>query len=49
MAMIHEIIANGLYNADFVQDQCVGFDALQAAAADYPAASLGPGSGSILI
>jgi anaerobic selenocysteine-containing dehydrogenase len=26
MAMIHEIIENDLYDADFVQDHCIGFD-----------------------
>jgi anaerobic selenocysteine-containing dehydrogenase len=42
MAMIHEIIANGLYDADFVQNYCLGFDDLKASAAAYPAASVGP-------
>ena len=42
MAMIHEIIDNGLYDADFVQNYCLGFHDLQAAAAAYPAASVGP-------
>jgi anaerobic selenocysteine-containing dehydrogenase len=42
MAMIHEIIANGLYDVDFVQNYCLGLDELKAAAAAYPAASVGP-------
>jgi anaerobic selenocysteine-containing dehydrogenase len=37
MAMLNEIIANGLYDADFVKDGCIGFDALKAAASAYPA------------
>ncbi|MGQ9687763.1 MAG: molybdopterin-containing oxidoreductase family protein [Desulfobaccales bacterium] len=42
MALIHEIIAQGLYDADFVQDWCLGFEELKAAAARYPAAEVGP-------
>jgi anaerobic selenocysteine-containing dehydrogenase len=42
MAMIHEIIANGLYDIDFVQNYCLGFDALKAAAEAYPATAVGP-------
>ena len=38
MAMIHEIIANGLYDEDFVQNYCLGLDELKTAAAAYPAA-----------
>ena len=33
MAMINEIIANGLYDAEFVRDYCIGFDELKSAAA----------------
>ena len=29
MAMIHEIIENGLYDADFVRDHCIGFEELE--------------------
>ena len=42
MAMIHEIIANNLFDADFVRDHCLGFDELKAAAAAYPADLVGP-------
>ncbi len=42
MAMIHEIIANGLYDAEFVQNYCLGFDELRAAAAAYSPESVGP-------
>ena len=42
MAMIHEIIANDLYDADFVRDHCLGFEELKAAAANYPADVVGP-------
>ncbi len=35
MAMIHEIISNGLYDADFVRDWTVGFAELQAAAGAF--------------
>jgi anaerobic selenocysteine-containing dehydrogenase len=42
MAMIHEIIANNLFDGDFVRDHCLGFDALKAAAAPYTADSVGP-------
>jgi anaerobic selenocysteine-containing dehydrogenase len=42
MAMIHEIIARGLYDADFVKDYCLGFKELKAATAAYPADSVGP-------
>jgi anaerobic selenocysteine-containing dehydrogenase len=35
MAMIHQIIANGLYDADFVRDWTVGFAELRAAAANF--------------
>jgi anaerobic selenocysteine-containing dehydrogenase len=42
MAMVHEIIANGLYDADFVRNYCLGFEELKAAAAAYPASSVGP-------
>jgi len=42
MAMIHEIIDKGLYDIDFVQKYCLGFDDLKAAAATYTAASVGP-------
>jgi anaerobic selenocysteine-containing dehydrogenase len=42
MAMIHEIITQGLYDADFVRDHCLGFQELQAAAAAYPAELVGP-------
>jgi anaerobic selenocysteine-containing dehydrogenase len=42
MAMIHEIIANNLYDADFVREHCLGFDELKAAAAAYPADAVGP-------
>ena len=42
MAMIHEIIANNLFDADFVRDHCLGFDELKAAAAAYAADSVGP-------
>jgi anaerobic selenocysteine-containing dehydrogenase len=42
MAMIHEIITQGLYDADFVRDHCLGFQELQAAAAAYPADLVGP-------
>ncbi len=42
MAMIHEIIQNGLYDADFVRDYCLGFDELKAAAAAFPADAVGP-------
>ncbi len=42
MAMINEIIVNGLYDADFVRDHCLGWEELQAAAAAYPAAVVGP-------
>jgi anaerobic selenocysteine-containing dehydrogenase len=42
MAMIHEIIANGLYDADFVQDYCLGFEELKAAAAPYTPEAVGP-------
>jgi anaerobic selenocysteine-containing dehydrogenase len=37
MAMIHEIIANGLYDVEFVGNYCLGFDELKAAASAYPA------------
>lgn len=37
MAMIHEIISNGLYDADFVSTYCLGFDELKASAGAYPA------------
>jgi anaerobic selenocysteine-containing dehydrogenase len=37
MAMIHEIISNGLYDADFVSRHCLGFDRLKTAASAYPA------------
>jgi anaerobic selenocysteine-containing dehydrogenase len=37
MAMLHEIIAGDLYDAAFVRDWTVGFDALRRAAAAYPA------------
>ncbi len=40
MAMINEIIASGLYARDFVRDHCVGFEALRAAAAAFPAESV---------
>jgi anaerobic selenocysteine-containing dehydrogenase len=42
MAMIHEIIANGLHDADFVRDYCLGFDELKTAAAAFPADVVGP-------
>lgn len=42
MAMIHEIIAHGLYDAAFVRDFCLGFEELQAAAQAFPAAEVGP-------
>jgi anaerobic selenocysteine-containing dehydrogenase len=42
MAMIHEIISQGLYDGDFVRDYCLGFEELKAAAAAYPAADVGP-------
>jgi len=42
MAMIHEIIANNLFDADFVRDHCLGFDELKAAAAAYTPDSVGP-------
>ncbi len=42
MAMIHEIIANNLFDADFVRDHCLGFDALKAAAAAYAPDLVGP-------
>lgn len=41
MAMIHEIIENQLYDADFVRDHCIGFEELKAAARAYPADSVG--------
>lgn len=37
MAMIHEIISNGLHDAEFVRNHCLGFEELKAAAAAYPA------------
>jgi anaerobic selenocysteine-containing dehydrogenase len=42
MAMIHEIIRNHLYDAEFVRDYCLGFEELQAAAEAYPPTSVGP-------
>ncbi len=42
MAMIHEIISQGWYDADFVQNYCIGFEELKAAAAKYPVAEVGP-------
>ena len=36
--MIDHIIKNKLYDAEFVDKWCHGFDALAARAADYPAA-----------
>ena len=42
MAMIREIICQGLYDADFVQNYCVGFEDLKAAAGQYPAEDVGP-------
>lgn len=43
MAMLHEIIAGGLYDADFVRDYGLGFDALKAAAAAFPAEKVAAG------
>jgi anaerobic selenocysteine-containing dehydrogenase len=37
MAMIHEIITENLYDADFVEHHTTGFDALKKVAAQYPA------------
>ncbi|MBM9616805.1 molybdopterin-dependent oxidoreductase [Desulfobulbus rhabdoformis] len=37
MAMINEIIGNGLYDAEFVETYCQGFDELKQVAAKYPA------------
>lgn len=37
MAMIHEIISNSLYDADFVANWTVGFEELRQAAARFPA------------
>lgn len=42
MAMIHEIISHGLYDADFVREYCLGLDQLKDAAAAYPAEAVGP-------
>ncbi|MBV5318705.1 MAG: molybdopterin-dependent oxidoreductase [Desulfobulbaceae bacterium] len=37
MAMIHEIIKDNLYDADFVENYTIGFTELKEAAAQYPA------------
>jgi len=42
MAMLNEIIANGLYDDAFVKDYCIGFDALKLAASAYPADTVAP-------
>ncbi len=42
MAMIHEIIEQGLYDADFVRDHCLGFEELRRAAAAYPVDAVAP-------
>ncbi len=42
MAMIHEIISQGWYDAEFVNAYCVGFDELAKVAAAFPAAAVGP-------
>jgi anaerobic selenocysteine-containing dehydrogenase len=42
MAMLNEIIGEGLYDADFVRDFGLGFAALQAAAAAFPAEKVAP-------
>jgi anaerobic selenocysteine-containing dehydrogenase len=42
MAMIREIIANGLYDAEFIQNYCLGFEELKAAAAAYTPEEVGP-------
>jgi anaerobic selenocysteine-containing dehydrogenase len=42
MALIHEIIRQGLYDQDFVDKYCLGFPELQAAASLYPAEVVGP-------
>jgi anaerobic selenocysteine-containing dehydrogenase len=42
MAMIHEIISNGLHDAEFVRNYCLGFDELRAAAAAYTADQVAP-------
>ncbi|HAA03224.1 MAG TPA: formate dehydrogenase, partial [Syntrophobacteraceae bacterium] len=42
MAMIHEIIANGLYDADFVRDWTVGFAELQTAASKFSPEAVAP-------
>ena len=42
MAMINEIIANGLYDADFVRDYGIGFNELKLAAAAYPSDLVAP-------
>ena len=40
MAMIHEIISQNLYNADFVTHWTVGFEELRRAAAQFPAETI---------
>lgn len=42
MAMIHEIISQGWYDAEFVKEYCLGFDELAKVAAAFPAAVVGP-------
>lgn len=42
MAMIHEIIENGLYDKDFVAAHTFGFEALKAAARNFPVEVVAP-------
>jgi len=42
MAMIHEIISQGLYDQEFVREYCLGFEELARAAAAYPPEVVGP-------